>query len=122
MYATLGYVMLNIYVVITGIERQACYQMRRTVGNSIETIFYIKSDFMNLLRSVKWDYICLYMELNCIVHFSLEKHHEDLRNWMWICFLLSKFGRRKNPMVRQLSQGISQNRRFVINPQLTAMV
>ena len=43
MYATLGYVMLSIYVVITGIERQACYQMRGTVGNSTETIFYQNS-------------------------------------------------------------------------------
>jgi len=64
MYATLGYVMLSIYVLITGIERQACYQMRGTVGNSIETIFYIKSEFMNLLRSVNIDYIFLYIELD----------------------------------------------------------
>mgnify|MGYP007091369522 CR=1 FL=1 len=80
MYAALGYVMLNIYVVITGIERQACYQMRRTVGNWIETIFYIKSEFMNLLRSVKIDYIFLYIELdrfiivNYILLFSVKKH------------------------------------------------
>ena len=64
MYAALGYVMLSIYVLITGIERQACYQMRGTVGNSIETIFYIKSEFMNLLRSVNIDYIFLYIELD----------------------------------------------------------
>ena len=120
--------MLSFYVVITGIERQACYQMRGTVENSIETIFYIKSEFMNLLRSVKWDYICLYMELdwfiivNYMLLFSVKKTHENVSKYMWICFLLLKFGRRKTTMVRQLSQGISQNRRFVINPQLTAMV